>query len=266
MYRGVIQLCIRSGQYATIHCSEIYRDELKSHNPITGEVKFNEPNTFKLRYSEKRTDGDVVGHYVYFKLITGFEKSDYMTRGEVMAHARRYSKAYQYDLKAGKKTSAWSTDPIAMGNKTVLLRCLKKYGVMSLEMQEMIQTDYDNFDMAQADAESDINKTMGSKPIDADVTDTPTAEEKPKAKRGRKPKAKTPDPEEPKPEPVPEFLDDNQTAEQTDDEPMYICRGKCGEKFAEPQERPKPGGGKMYVCPNCGSLNIEGLEPEENAS
>ena len=43
MYKGLIQLCIRSGKYQTIHCSEIYKDELKSHNPITGIVKFKDP-------------------------------------------------------------------------------------------------------------------------------------------------------------------------------------------------------------------------------
>lgn len=34
MYRGIIQLCIRSGQYQTIHCSEIYRDELKGKSVV----------------------------------------------------------------------------------------------------------------------------------------------------------------------------------------------------------------------------------------
>jgi recombination protein RecT len=233
MYRGIIQLCIRSGQYKTIHCQEIYRDELKSHNPITGEVKFNDPKTFELRYSEKRTDGDVVGHYVYFKLITGFEKSDYMTRAEVMAHARRYSKAYQYDIKAGKKASPWSTDPIPMGNKTVLLRCLKKYGVMSIDMQEMFQQEYESFDEAQATASATINADMGSEAIPAEFVEQQP--EEPKPEKGRRRTRKT---RKAKAEPAPPVTF------------KYKCN-KCEAEFNEPK-----GNEQKPLCANCLSSEI----------
>lgn len=165
MYRGVIQLCIRSGQYATIHCSEIFADELKSHNPITGEVVFKEAATYKMRYAEKNIK-NVIGHYAYFKLISGFEKAEYMTHAEVMAHAKKYSKAYGYDLKSGKGTSAWSTDPIAMGNKTVLIKLLKRYGIMSLEIQDALVSDRETFEEAQANATKRIEAEQGSEPID----------------------------------------------------------------------------------------------------
>ena len=172
MYKGITQLCIRSKQYATIHCSEIYRDELKSHNPITGEVVFNDPATFKLRY-ESKDDANVVGHYAYFKLLCGFEKSDFMTTAEAMAHAKKYSKAYQYDLRDGKKTSMWSKDPIPMGNKTVLIRVLSKYGVMSLDMQEAFIVEHRNFEQEQADADKKIRGEMGSEIIDVKPEPTP---------------------------------------------------------------------------------------------
>lgn len=259
MYRGVIQLCIRSGQYQTIHCSEIYRDELKSHNPITGVVAFNDPDTFKLRYSEKRTDGDVVGHYVYFKLITGFEKSDYMTHAEVMAHARRYSKAYQYDCSAGKKASPWSTDPIPMGNKTVLLRCLKRYGVMSIEMQEMIATDRETFDEAQTESSAFIAADLGSESVDASFenenqTQAPATEpqaqtetQKPTAAGKGKPGKKTAS----KPAP--------QTAGKKADGEIpkfkYTCRNAgCGLFFDDPKM--KGPNNSVATCPECGTLQI----------
>lgn len=167
MYRGIIQLCIRSGQYATIHCSEIYVDELESHNPITGEVLFKAPHEYKMRYSDKNGD-NVVGHYAYFKLVSGFEKSEYMTKDEVMAHAKKYSKAYQYDVAKKKSTSAWSTDPVAMGNKTVLIKLLKRYGIMSIEMQDALVQDRETFEEAQAHAAKRIEVEQGSEPIDAE--------------------------------------------------------------------------------------------------
>lgn len=168
MYKGITQLCIRSKQYATIHCSEIYRDELKSHNPITGEVVFNDPETYKLRY-ESKDDANIVGHYAYFKLLSGFEKSDYMTTAEALAHAKKYSKAYQYDLRDKKKTSMWSIDPIPMGNKTVLIRVLSKYGVMSLDMQEAFIVEHQNFEQEQADADKMIGADAGSEIIEGEL-------------------------------------------------------------------------------------------------
>ena len=141
MYKGVIQLCIRSGQYETIHDTEVYRDELESYNPITGEIKFRDLVEYKMR--PKHDFKDVVGFHVHFKLLKGFKASLYMTKEEVMAHAERYSKAYQYDLSQRKKTCPWSTDPIAMGRKTVILGLLKRYGIMSVEMQDAISQDAD---------------------------------------------------------------------------------------------------------------------------
>jgi recombinational DNA repair protein RecT len=142
MYEGVIQLCIRSGQYQRIHDTEVYQDELKSYNPITGEVLFRELTEYKMR--PKHDINDVAGFYVCFKLLKGFEASLYMTKEEVLAHAERYSKAYQYDLRSGKKLCPWSTDPIAMGRKTVILGLLKRYGIMSVEMQDAVAKDAEN--------------------------------------------------------------------------------------------------------------------------
>jgi len=167
MYKGVVQLCIRSGQYETIHCTEVYADELESYNPITGEIKFTDPSKWKMRY--EKDEENIVGHYARFKLLSGFEKCDYMTKEEVFAHAKKYSKSYQYDLRDGKKTSKWSTDWVPMGNKTVLLRLLTKYGIMSIEMQDAIKADYQtDFRDAQNAIDDTIEMQTGSVVIDAD--------------------------------------------------------------------------------------------------
>lgn len=166
MYKGLTQLCIRTGKYKTIHCSEIYTDELLSHNPITGVVNFKDPANYKMRYEKK--DGNVVGHYAYFKLLSGFEKSDYMTHSEAMAHGKKYSAAYKYDLKQKKKDSIWSTDPTVMCNKTVLIRLLSKYGVMSIEMQDALIGERQGFDESQKQAEETIEKETGSEPVEAE--------------------------------------------------------------------------------------------------
>ncbi len=165
MYKGIIQLCIRSGQYAKIHNSEVYGDEIKAYNPLTGELKFNDPETYKMRNEGKLEN--VVGFYAYFKLVSGFEVSAYMTKEEVMSHAKRFSKAYQYDLAQKKRSSVWSTDPQAMGRKTVLKMLLTKYGVMSIEMQDAFVAEHEDFESAQDKADKTIKNEAGSEPIDA---------------------------------------------------------------------------------------------------
>lgn len=167
MYRGVLQLCIRSGLYETIHCTEVYKDEIEHYNALTGAMHFTDQATWKLR--EKAKVSDVVGHYAMLKLLAGFTKCDYMTAKEVISHAEKYSKAYQYDLKKKAKASRWSTDPVVMGNKTVLLRLLSKYGVMSIEMRQAFVADNTgDFTDTQIQTEARIEAESGSEVIDVE--------------------------------------------------------------------------------------------------
>lgn len=177
MYKGVIQLCIRSGEYEKIHDTEVYRDELQSYNPITGEVRFRDLTEYKMR--PQHDFKDVVGFYCEFKLLKGFRASLYMTKEEVMEHAKRYSKAYQYDLRAGKKDCPWSTDPIAMGRKTVILGLLKRYGIMSVEMQRAVIEDAEDESFRHQVESRTIEPTNGRKPFGFNTPSQTGAEETP---------------------------------------------------------------------------------------
>jgi len=75
------------------------------------------------------------------ELLNGFSKSLYMSVEELKDHAKKYSKSYGYDLRSGRKSSVWSTNFDAMAKKTVLKLLLSKWGVMSVEMQEVIAAD-----------------------------------------------------------------------------------------------------------------------------
>ena len=239
MWRGVVQLCLRTQQYADIQCTEIYRDELKSHNPITGSIAFHPPDQYKLRYSDSKL-GDVVGYYAMFRLKSGFEKAIYMSQGEVMAHAKRYSKAYQYDLSKGKKTSAWSTDPIAMGRKTVLLRLLGRWGIKSIEIEKVIVGERDDFKSALLDAAARLAAETGTKPIDTEF-------EKPKQTRKRNKKK------------VESTQQATETPTQDAEEPpppksAYKCKSsKCQNEFDEPELA----GDGTLLCPRCLTADIE---------
>ena len=147
MYKGFIQLAIRSGEYEKMNCSEVYEDELVSYNPITGECKF----VSDFSRCSQRAKGEVdkiIGYYAWFRLRHGFEKELYMSRVEIDNHARKYSQAYRYDINDGKQSSRWSTDFDAMAKKTVIKLLLSHWGILSIDMQRAIQDDQKTFSVS----------------------------------------------------------------------------------------------------------------------
>lgn len=145
MYKGFIQLAIRTGEYEKMNCSAVYEDELKSYNPITGECEF----VTDFANCTQRNNGEndkIVGYYAWFKLRSGFTKELYMSKSEVLNHAKTYSQAYRYDLNENKQSSKWTTDFDAMAKKTVIKLLLSKWGVLSVEMQKAITDDQKVFD------------------------------------------------------------------------------------------------------------------------
>jgi recombination protein RecT len=158
-YKGCIQLAIRSGQYKTINAIEVYEGEIKKINRLTGEIELNEDEN---EINRKK----VVGYMAYFRLINGFEKSLYMSKEEVEAHAKKYSKVY-----ASGKSCLWKTDFDAMAIKTVLKRLISKYGIMSIEMQKAVLSDQaiidENDNLIYADnPEHEIEEKANKKTID----------------------------------------------------------------------------------------------------
>lgn len=145
MYKGFIQLAIRTGEYEKMNCSAVYEDELRSYNPITGECEF----VTDFSSCTQRNNGEkdkIAGYYAWFRLRSGFTKELYMSKGEVLNHAKTYSQSYRYDLNDNKQSSKWTTDFDAMAKKTVIKLLLSKWGILSVEMQKAITDDQKTFD------------------------------------------------------------------------------------------------------------------------
>lgn len=126
-YKGYIQLALRSGQYTTINVVEIYQGEEVKVDRLTGKVVLN----------GKRNGDDVIGYVAYFRLLNGFEKYLYMGKHEITEHAKKFSKSY------GNATSVWTTNFDAMAKKTVLKALISKYGILSIQMQGVIESDHE---------------------------------------------------------------------------------------------------------------------------
>jgi len=126
MYKGLIQLAMRSGQYKTINVTEIYDGELITENRLTGEYEFD----FTARASDK-----VIGFAAYFKLINGFEKTIYWPIEQVDKHGKRFSQTYK------KGYGLWKDDFDSMAKKTVLKMLISKWGILSIEMQNAVKYD-----------------------------------------------------------------------------------------------------------------------------
>lgn len=160
MYKGFIQLAIRSGEYKDMNYAVVYEDELESYNPITGEVEFvSDFKQCKMRREGKSEN--VIGYYAWFKLKAGFSHGLFMSKEEVLNHAMTYSKAYRYDVENKKQSSPWSTNFDVMALKTVIKLLLSKWGILSIEMQKAIEEDQMTYD-------ADGNGTYGDN--DTDLT------------------------------------------------------------------------------------------------
>lgn len=123
-YKGLIQLAQRTGQYKTINAGVVYEGEYQGYDKLSGMVDI----------SGERISDKVIGYFAYFKLINGFEKVLYMSRDEVEAWKKRYSKT-QSDA------TPWAKEFDKMAMKTCLRRLISGYGVMSTQMQQAVQYD-----------------------------------------------------------------------------------------------------------------------------
>ncbi len=128
-YKGYIQLAQRSGQYLDMSVSDVKENELVNYDRLKG-------TTFNwIQNEDEREKLPIIGYVSYFKMVNGFEKTLYMTKEQMENHFMKYSKTY------AKNKSFYIATFDEMALKTVLTSLLRKWGIMSVELQQAYKSD-----------------------------------------------------------------------------------------------------------------------------
>jgi recombination protein RecT len=147
-YKGYIQMAIRSGQYKKLNVLAIKQGELIRYDPLNEEIEVR-----LIEDENQRELTATVGYYAMFELVNGYRKTMYWSREKMIAHADRYSMAFNaakyQDLMDGKipqadmwkYSSFWYKDFDGMAYKTMLRQLISKWGVMSIDLQTALSKD-----------------------------------------------------------------------------------------------------------------------------
>lgn len=144
-YKGYIQLAERSGQYRVLNADVVFEGELQSTDKLSGAINLN----------GTRTSNKVVGYFAHFELINGFKKTLYITLEEMVNYALRYSPSFkgknpptkealmeiaqrQEDTNSVGESQGWTGDFRSMALKVCISQLLRKYGILSIEMQDVL--------------------------------------------------------------------------------------------------------------------------------
>jgi recombination protein RecT len=133
-YKGFHQLAMRSGQFKTIHATDVKEGEIESRDRLTGEMTFN-----FIEDDNAREKTQTIGYISYFRLLNGFEAYHYMSSKEMEKHAKKFSQTYK------KGYGLWKDDLQSMALKTVLKLLLSKKAPLSIDMQKAVETDQASF-------------------------------------------------------------------------------------------------------------------------
>lgn len=131
-YKGYIQLAIRSGQYKKLNVLPIKNGELVRFDPLNEEIEVQ-----LIQDARQREETETTGYYAMFEYTNGFRKAMYWSKKKMEAHALKYSKGYV----AKKGYTFWEKDFDGMAYKTMLRQLISKWGIMSIDMQNAMESD-----------------------------------------------------------------------------------------------------------------------------
>lgn len=144
-YRGILNLCQRTGKYACINDGPVYEGELRHIDKLSGEIDL----------SGERVSDKVIGYFAYIRLTNGFTKTYYATVKQIAEHAKKFSKGLGKEVTVdtlveiankptdpnAKQAVGWLGNFESMARKTCLLQVTKytPKSVDELQIDAIIQ-------------------------------------------------------------------------------------------------------------------------------
>lgn len=178
-YKGYLQLAIRSGNYKKINVMEIKEGELVSYNPFDEEIALN-----PIQDVDEREKTPTIGYYAMFEYVNGFKKVIYWSKAQMLAHADKYSPAFNKasyekllngeipDRDLWKYSSFWYKDFDSMAKKTLIRQLIGKWGVMSTEMVQALDTDNSVIKIDKGNFTADIPESENLFDDNSDTAET----------------------------------------------------------------------------------------------
>lgn len=161
-WKAWVQLAIRTGAYEKIGVKPVHEGEVVGQDEFGDDI---------IKFNHAFDNKPVVGYFAYFKLTTGFSKTLYWTRSQCDAHGRKYSPEYRM-----YGTGKWKDMFDEMAMKTVIKQLISKWGIMSVQMQTMVQADQSvvrddgTYDYVENKEEETDKVAPAVDVVDADVT------------------------------------------------------------------------------------------------
>ena len=124
-YKGLVQLCIRTGVYSRIPGAiDVREGELISFDRLTGDAEFS-----WIEDEDERESKPIIGYAAYFRLKNGAEATLYMTKKQIEHHEQKFRQG-EY---MGK---GWRDDWDSMAKKVVLTALIRHKGLMSIDYRD----------------------------------------------------------------------------------------------------------------------------------
>ena len=150
-WKGVQHMALRTGKYRYINVAPVFEGEEVIEDRITGSLKIEGGVT-----SPKKEKGLIAS----FALLSGLQKSIYMTNEEMEDHGRRYSKGYN------KADGIWMTNKRAAYHKTILLKLLRTYGYLDPSDAAILDDEQPEINDLELPDETEVT-IVESKPVTA---------------------------------------------------------------------------------------------------
>lgn len=199
-YRGAIQLAQRSGQYGGMNAVSINQEVFQGWDSLGEPI---------LDWNNYDPAAETWGYFFGFSLVNGFTKRVVWTKAKVLEHARKYSQAFR------SGSDIWREQFDSMALKTVISNTLRKWGPLSIQMQQGLKADSavirdidaepeylddDGVDKPELDHPEKVKQVASE--ASAETTTTAKTETKAPAKTEAKAESKPETKPEPKKEPV----------------------------------------------------------------